>query len=106
MPTILRESTCESTPARRGFLYCDLHGHPLIDALPARCPMRAESAVAALWAMRKLAWDGIGQWDRASDDLADGLDLQSRCETCNDCITRNLAHPAIRRLRQTAGVGR
>ena len=106
MTTILRESTCDSTPARGRFPLCRLHGHSIIDELPKRCPLSKPSAIAAVSAMWKLAWSGIAQFDRDGDALDDGLAMQDRCEVCHNCIGRNLSHPTIHRLRRGLVVGR
>lgn len=106
MLTIIPLPITDARPACGPFPYCRLHGRSIIGELPKRCPLRGASPVAALWEMRKLAWKGIGQFDRDGDKLDDGLDMQDRAEVCHDCIGRNLSNRRIQRLRRGLAVRR
>lgn len=85
---------------------CRLHGHPIVDELPRRCPFQAAKPTEALWAMKDLAWSATGHSRDNGGQFSEGIHLQERCDVCYGCVAANLGHPTIQRIRRASGVAR
>ena len=80
----------QSTP----FPVCPLHGHRLVDGLPAGCPYRAEPRMDALATLQDKAYARLMQADPS------GLDLLRQVEVCEAC---RLPSHVLERLKRPRG---
>ena len=76
------------------FPECQLYGCTIVDSFPRRCPLEAENPLDALLAMKNAAFAATRENTNESSHLFRLLD------TCDGCISRNLTHPTVKRLRQ------
>lgn len=87
----------EQCPAR---LRCRLHGTPIVNSLPADCPMRSARVFQILLRTQDEAYRLMDRGMRnATYETRDGLKLLDHYKTCNRCVQTLAEHPVVKALR-------
>ena len=75
--------------------FCRLHALPILDSLPARCPLRSPHPTSVIGSMQDAGWHMVGR-----EDFEGGSAMLARVETCLACVRRNAKNPTVARLRR------
>ena len=90
---------CEHDNSSSGFPICKLYNSTIVDRFPGGCPFAATNVATALLELKNRAWSHLGSEDAA---CSEGPHELACYDVCYACVTKNLAHPLVHRLRLAA----